>query len=195
MEKLFNIVKRGYDQDEVDQYLAELEETVKSYKEKDNSIKNAIINAQISADNIIKNAEIEADRIKKRAVRLLDDIQASINNQKQMTRDFQDEYSKLLNKYMHNISETDSNKIMGCITELEEYLKTMQQSHNSAAPDITHPGNLPKLVAGSPIPATAPDPAPAHPAAMPAAAPPSADTTNDTVAQVAELLAKNNDSN
>lgn len=130
MEKLFNIVKRGYDQDEVDNYIETLEALIKNYKEKDDTIKNAIINAQIAADNIIRNAEIEGERIKKRAIRLLAEIQTSIDSQKRITRDFQDEYNRLAHKYLQNIGNSEVERVLGKIIELEEYVVTMQKTHD-----------------------------------------------------------------
>ena len=94
MERLFNIVKKGYDPIEVENFVNTLETTIRSYKEKDDTIKNAIINSQIAADNIVRNAELEADRIKRRAISLLDDIQESLNAQKQQVSDFQEEYNR-----------------------------------------------------------------------------------------------------
>jgi len=60
----FSIVKRGYDPHEVDSYIERLEQIIKSYKDKDNSINNAIVSAQVAADNILKNAHLEITEIR-----------------------------------------------------------------------------------------------------------------------------------
>ena len=57
----FTYVKRGYDPEEVEKYITTLEQVIKSYKDKDNAIKNAIISAQVAADNVVKNARLQAD--------------------------------------------------------------------------------------------------------------------------------------
>ncbi|MCL2616988.1 MAG: DivIVA domain-containing protein [Defluviitaleaceae bacterium] len=186
MEKLFNIVKRGYDQEEVDNYIHTLETLIKSYKDKDDTIKNAIINAQIAADNIIKNAEIEGDRIKKRAIRLLSEIQASVETQKRITRDFQEEYNRLTTKYLQNIGNTEIEKVLGKITELEEYVANMQKTHDgnligTANTDVA----IPKMVAGTAAP-VGQVPLDAHNSSNAN----DDDGDDDTVALVAELLAK-----
>ena len=195
MEKLFNVVKRGYDQDEVDHYINTLEDHLNSYKDKDDSIKNAIINAQISADNIIKNAEIEAERIKKRAVNLLDDIHKSIGSQKQITRDFQGEYTALLAKYLHPVNTNDVNKVMGKLDELEQYLVMMQETHNSKLADDTQPATLPKMVAGLSHGSRAEQPVAALPEQSTADNKQPEEEDNETVALVAELLAKDKPNN
>ena len=150
MEKLFNIVKRGYDQDEVDNYIMTLEALIKSYKDKDDTIKNAIINAQISADNIIKNAEIEADRIKKRAIRLLAELQTSIEGQKRIAREFQEDYNRLTTKYLQGISNAELDKVLDKINELEQYVSSIQKNHENTHRAV--PGSvgnaLPKMVTG-----------------------------------------------
>ena len=181
MEKLFNIVRKGYDQDEVDSYIQSLEAVIKSYKDKDDTIKNAIINAQISADNIIKNSEIEADRISKRAVRLVNEIHVSISSQKQIVHSFQEEYNRLVSKYLQNIGSSEVEKVLGKIAELEQYLGSIQKLHEVSRSDTAGvPRDLPRMVAGSrhmqdthDRQSVADD-----------------DTDEDTVALVAELLAK-----
>jgi len=147
-EKLFNIVKKGYDQDEVDNHLKELYAVINSYKEKDNAIKNAIINAQISADNIIKNAEIEGDRIKGRAVKLLDEIQESIDVKKATANEFKNEYNCLIQKYLHNLDDADFARVFGKITELESYVSSMQKIHEVKAEDLDSNSVVSKMVAG-----------------------------------------------
>ena len=190
MQELFNIVKKGYDQDEVDNYIMTLEALIKSYKDKDDTIKNAIINAQIAADNIIKNAEIEGDRIKKRAIRLLAEIQTSIESQKRIARDFQEEYNRLANKYLQNIGNSEIEKLVGKIVELEDYVASMQRTHDSipqAAAPVT-PGELVPKVATqitNPAPSIEP-PQPIEKINV---------EDNETVALVAELLAKDKSRN
>ena len=88
----FTYAKRGYDPEEVDRYISTLEQVIKSYKEKDTAIKNALVNAQIAADNIIKNAEIEAHEMKAKTLSDLKLISDSIVRQKEYVKVFQNEY-------------------------------------------------------------------------------------------------------
>ena len=59
----FQIVRKGYNPDEVDAYIEDLENQLNEYKEKSSTINKAIINAQIAADNIIKAAHAETEKI------------------------------------------------------------------------------------------------------------------------------------
>ena len=189
MEQLFNVVKRGYDQDEVDNYIQTLETLIKSYKDKDDTIKNAIINAQISADNIIRNAEIEAERIKKRAVSLLDEIQLTVDGQKAIVRAFQEDYNKLVSKYLQNIGSAEVDKVLGKLVELEQYVESMNKIHDTSGMHIT-PGSTgdgaPKLVAGIPNVKQSPDQSSVNVNVSKS----SVEIEDDTVALVAELLAR-----
>lgn len=131
MEKLFNIVKKGYEQVEVDKYIETLEAMIKSYKEKDESIKNAIINAQIAADNIVKNAELEAEKIKFRAIKALNEIQTSISAQKDITKDFQTEYNRLTNKYLHSIGNSEIDNVFSKIGDLEDFIFNINKANDT----------------------------------------------------------------
>jgi len=201
-EKLFNIVKRGYDQDEVDNHLKELYAVIGSYKEKDNAIKNAIINAQISADNIIKNAEIEGDRIKRRAVKLLDEIQESIDVNKRITHEFQDEYNRLVSKYLQSIGDSEIKQIFDKIAELEAYVNSIQKIHD-ANPEINREAGLQystaasQMVVGTQTASVQPEPIIQQMRALEIEQSPSIDdASNDsTVAVVAELLARDSNKN
>ncbi|MCL2853002.1 MAG: DivIVA domain-containing protein [Defluviitaleaceae bacterium] len=200
MEKLFNIVKRGYDQDEVDNYIQTLEALIKSYKDKDDTIKNAIINAQISADNIIKNAEIESERIKKRAVKLLDEIHTSIDGQKKVANNFQEEYNRLVTKYLQNIGNAEIEKVLEKMVELEQYVTSMQKMHDTSDQHtVPGSGDIPKMVVGvqSSKPAPQVQSSPQAPPPAPAVAKKAGDDDmeDDTVALVAELLARDRSKN
>lgn len=180
-EKLFNIVKKGYDQEEVDNYLKELHAVINSYKEKDNAIKNAIINAQISADNIIKNAEIEGDRIKGRAVKLLDEIKDSIEVKKAVTDEFKEEYNHLVKKYLHNQDDADFKRIYGKIAELETYVNDMQRKHEAdPSAEVDSSSIVAKMVVGT---------------QKESDASPSGGVDEEMAVAVAELLAEANNEN
>ncbi len=128
MEEKFNYVKRGYDPTEVDYYISTLESVLKGYKEKDNAIKNAIINAQIAADNIIKNAEIEADKIKGRAVNMLGEINNTLAQYRIIVKDFHDDYNLMIQKYIHQFNDSEILKIYSKINELEDYVAKLKSA-------------------------------------------------------------------
>ncbi len=116
----FTIVKKGYDPNEVDEYVTKLEEVIKSYKEKDISIKNAIISAQIAADNIVKNAEAEAIERKADTIIVLQELEDDIKRQKKTITEFQEDYNNLIKKYLTDFNDREFLKLFNKINILEE---------------------------------------------------------------------------
>lgn len=134
MQNNFSIVKKGYNTIEVDEYIEELEKVIRSYKEKDKAIKNAIINAQVAADNIVKNAELEAASIKHNAVAHLANIQNSLVQQKVMLKEFQADYNTLISKYVIDFNDAEYLQTYTKINELEEYLVSLHAPAPVVAP-------------------------------------------------------------
>ena len=124
----FSIVKRGYNPQEVDEYIETLEQVIKSYKDKDNAIKNAIISAQVAADNILKNTHLEVAEYKQRTLAQLRHIYDSIETQRSRMQSFQDDYNNMLRKYMRSFDESDAALIYGRIDELEKYLRELSST-------------------------------------------------------------------
>jgi cell division septum initiation protein DivIVA len=121
----FSIVKRGYNPQEVDEYIETLEQVIRSYKDKDNAIKNAIISAQVAADNIVKNAHLEVAEYKQSTIAQLRHIYESVETQRSRMQSFQNDYNNMLRKYMRSFDESDISLIHGRIDELERYLREM----------------------------------------------------------------------
>ena len=119
----FNIVKRGYDPKEVDEYIETLEQVIKSYKEKDNAIKNAIISAQMAADNILKNSQAEIILRKNQAFAQLREIYESLDIQRSRVQAFQDDYNNLIRQYLSPPDDASIALIFTRIDELENLLR------------------------------------------------------------------------
>ena len=124
----FSIVKRGYNPEEVDEYIETLEQVIKSYKDKDNAIKNAIISAQVAADNILRNTHLEAAEYKTRTLAQLRHIYESVETQRNRLQAFKDDYNEMLRKYLRGFDESDATLINGRIDELEKYLRELNSS-------------------------------------------------------------------
>lgn len=124
----FSIVKRGYNPQEVDEYIETLEQVIKSYKDKDNAIKNAIISAQVAADNILKNTHLEVAEYKSRTLACLRNVYDSIEDQRSRMQAFQDDYNDMLRKYLHSFEDSDAARIYEQIDELEKYLGELNAS-------------------------------------------------------------------
>ncbi len=130
MNKTFSIVKKGYDPLEVDRYITELEEIVKSYKEKDVAIKNALVNAQIAADNIVKNAEVEADTYKLKSIEKLFSIKNSIGQQRNQLANFKNDYNRLIQRYVKDFNDFDFISVENRIDELHDYIDDVISDKN-----------------------------------------------------------------
>ena len=135
MPDKFNYVKQGYNPAEVDNYVDTLENVIKSYKEKDSAIKNAIISAQVAAENIIKNAELEAQDMKVKTMADIKHITESLEKQKEEIKNFQNDYAVLLGKYLKNFEENDFSRVYSTVNEMENFLFTLKKQMNETEKD------------------------------------------------------------
>jgi DivIVA domain-containing protein len=149
----FSVVKRGYNPSEVEEYVGRLEQIIRGYKEKDAAIKNAIVNAQVAADNIIKNAHLEVAEYKSRALAKLNGVFDSIENQRKRVAAFQNDYNSLVKRYMNEVTSGDVAAVYARVDELENFLKeltediknTYDESDRPAPPSA--PGPVPVILA------------------------------------------------
>jgi len=132
----FTYVKRGYDPEEVDRYIATLEQVIKSYKEKDNAIKNAIISAQVAADNMIKNARNQAEEYKVQIAKELDKVSTEIERQRIRIQAFQDVYSGLVRKYLSNLEDNDMSDIFTRLDDVDKLITRLKEA-DIAMPAVT----------------------------------------------------------
>jgi cell division septum initiation protein DivIVA len=140
----FTIIKRGYDPEEVDKYISTLESVVKSYKEKDNAIKNAIISAQVAADNMIKNARAQADEYKGLLSKELVKVKAELDSQRARFRAFQETYDTLVSKHLRAFDATEVDGVYHRLDDIERLLDSFMSS------DIT-PGADAPLMPSEPV--------------------------------------------
>ena len=121
----FTIVRRGYDPEEVDKYISTLEQVIKSYKDKDNAIKNAIISAQVAADNMVKNAKMQADEYKAQIGRELGKVTAEINRQRIKLQAFNDIYTSLVRKYLVEPKESDMRDLFARLDDVDKMISIL----------------------------------------------------------------------
>ena len=121
----FTIVRRGYDPDEVDKYISTLEQVIKSYKEKDNAIKNAIISAQVAADNMIKNAKLQADEYKAQIARELNKVSNEVEKQRVKLQAFKDIYTSLVKKYLTLPKEEDMRELFERLDDVDRMVNVL----------------------------------------------------------------------
>ena len=141
MSEKFELVKKGYDPKEVDVYIRALEVELRSYKDRDEVIRNAIVSAQQAADNIIQNAKNQARHMRENTAKQLEDISISIAAQRQMLSAFVREYEVLVSKYLKPIDNADFAAIYSKIDSLESYLKGFSEE---VAEDIEIAKSIPE---------------------------------------------------
>ncbi|MCL2499083.1 MAG: DivIVA domain-containing protein [Defluviitaleaceae bacterium] len=121
----FSYVKRGYSPEEVNKYIATLEQVIKSYKEKDNAIKNAIISAQVAADNVVRNAHMQAHDYKKKITQQLLQVSAAIDTERMRVQAFHDVYSGLMRKYLFEIETADMFEMSRRLDDMEKLVNDL----------------------------------------------------------------------
>ena len=122
----FTIVRRGYDPEEVDKYISTLEQVIKSYKDKDNAIKNAIISAQVAADNMVKNAKMQADEYKAQIVRELGKVGTEVDRQRVKLQAFSDIYTSLVKKYLTEPKDSDLRDLFARLDDVEKIINILK---------------------------------------------------------------------
>jgi len=122
MSGRFELVKKGYDPNGVDNYIAGLEAQIAGYKSKDKAITNAIISAQQHADTIIANAKNQSRIIRENTAKQLSDIFDSINYQRKILADFEYEYGMVIQKYLKVVDHDDFRAVKLKVDHLETYL-------------------------------------------------------------------------
>ena len=170
MPAFFNTTRNGYNQEEVDNYIRNLEKNINEYRDKDAAIANALVNAQIAADNIIKNADLAAKSIKQEAVDQLDRIADSLENQRRLIADFKKDYDELVEKYLYKAKQSDFDEVLNRVEELDAYLHKLRNN----TPDA--PEQSASAFAPAPAPVFAPAQAPVSTAHASASAPLTAPT-------------------
>ena len=134
----FSIVKKGYNPTEVDTYVETLEQVIKSYKDKDNAIKNALISAQVAADNVVKNAHLQAVEYKQQIGKQLAFVQESIAAQRQKIQAFQEMYRTMMQEYLKDMTDKDIKPLYGRLDEIDNLivrLKDMDDIQPESTPE------------------------------------------------------------
>lgn len=129
----FTIVKRGYDPNEVDEYIKALENQINEYKEKSSAINKAIINAQLAADNIINaaheqtkkillEAERDASEMRQKTINKVSSLKINIANQRNLWESFQKDYNAILDKYLKPFDASDMEPVFSKLGELDRLI-------------------------------------------------------------------------
>jgi len=138
----FNFVKRGYNPEEVDAYINTLEQVIKSYKDKDNAIKNAIISAQVAADNIIKNAQAQSVEYRQSIRKQLQTVKDLIARQRSEVKNFQEMYQQLIRRYLTEIESGEIDALMDKLGEVDALVDSLDYEAESEKPIKITPSDI-----------------------------------------------------
>lgn len=142
----FPIVKKGYDPYTVETYLTNLQETLKNYQQKDNVINNAIVSAQVAADNIIHEANVKSAKMLADTEAKLEQMQNLLSTQANIIKTFENDYKELVKKYLSNFDANDVLKISSKINNIGEKINSLKFSSSpDSTDDTTTPNNYSKL--------------------------------------------------
>jgi len=142
----FTYVKRGYDPEEVDKYISTLEQVIKSYKDKDNAIKNAIISAQVAADNVMRNAQMNADAYKAQIGEQLVEIRGALDRQRTALQSFQEDYVNMVRKTVQELEQsTTMTDLFARLEEAETAISDLEGLEAASGPTAASPtsGHIP----------------------------------------------------
>lgn len=139
----FSIVKRGYEPAEVDAHINNLEKQLNEYKEKASAISNAIVNAQIAADNIIKDAQAKTEKmlisaednavtLKQKTFSQLSGLKTNVGTQRKKWESFLIDYDNLIKKHLKALDSNDSEDIFKKLDEMENLIDNMANPEKGA---------------------------------------------------------------
>ena len=128
----FDRIRNGYDPQQVDRYISEMNARLSTFETQNEAISNALINAQMAADNIIANAEIAASEIRGKSIEQLNNIALSVEEQRQMVLEFRKEYNDLTNKYIKRVEEEDFDNIFRQIEILDGYINKLKKDQENS---------------------------------------------------------------
>lgn len=137
MDQKFNIVRKGYAQGEVDQYIFQLEQLIEErnkelaqYKDKENAITASLVEAQAMAASIKEKATQEAEQKKQETEKEIEamrqnvqlemsDITAKVAAFRKKLDDFKSSYNTILDQYLVQARATDMTALFN---ELDDYM-------------------------------------------------------------------------
>ncbi|MCR5005390.1 MAG: DivIVA domain-containing protein [Clostridiales bacterium] len=123
--KDFTIVRKGFDTTEVDSYIVDLENELKKkdqlieeYRDRENAINKAVIEAQLTADSIIAKAREDAAHIRSDVTAELGSLREDALRLRGNLIEFQESYNRLLRRYLYNSHCEDMNQIFDRLSQV-----------------------------------------------------------------------------
>ncbi len=132
MATSFNMIKKGYDPKEVQDFIGLLEKELAEYKSKEQFISQALVEAQVLAKNVIGQAEDQATLIEKDALEKLQSVRSKIHESKDKLFQFEEDYSSFIKRFSASFGEEELNKL---INSLDNIYATLEVSSEETEDD------------------------------------------------------------
>ncbi len=142
MQYEFAVVRKGYDKEQVEEYINELLATIEGYKIKDEQTRNLVQLAEEKAKKIvedakeeaIREAKAEADKIIDGAYSKLYSIQETMQEQRVLLNDFRKDYNRFILKYVNEVNKRNFVQLQTSVDDIENYItetmKTAEKTKN-----------------------------------------------------------------
>ena len=132
--KTFEFERRGYNTDEVDQYVRELETKIEKkeaelaeYRKKEEAINQSVVEAKILANKIVEDAEEQAVDIRKEATEELSDLREQAKAMHEKIDIFQQEYNRIIQEYLVSLRSTALPKLFDDLNNFMNKYSTESQ--------------------------------------------------------------------
>ncbi len=140
MQYEFDIVRKGYDKEQVAEYINELLATIEGYKFKEEQTRNLVQLAEDKAKKIVEDAKQEAiraakeesDRIIDGAYSKLYSIQETMQEQRTLLNDFRKDYNRFILKYVNEVNKRNFVQLQTSVDDIENYItETMKAAEKT----------------------------------------------------------------
>ncbi len=134
MQSEFDTVRKGYDKEQVDEYIKYLQNTIDDYARNEGQVKVLIQQAEQKAEILIREAEVEASNIIDGAYSKLHSIQVTIQDQRKLLENFRKDYNRFILKYVNEVNKRDFVYLVNSVDEMESYIddtiRTAEKARN-----------------------------------------------------------------
>ncbi len=138
MNQSFTVVKKGYDQKEVTKYILQLESELNRYKEKEEHISKALVEAQSSSTRIIQDAELQAKNIEINALAQLEHLRNQIQSTKEKLENFQIRYNQFIQRFTLSFNDDDLNSLFSALDTIAATLEVDDESEHEGIVNDTN---------------------------------------------------------
>ncbi len=142
MQSEFDIVRKGYNKEQVDEYIQYLQNIINEYARNENQVKLAIQQAEQKGEIIIREAEVDANNILDGAYSKLHSIQVTIQDQRKLLENFRKDYNRFILKYVNEVNKRDFVYLVNSVDEMEHYIddtiKTAEKARKGYFVPNTH---------------------------------------------------------